>query len=149
MRRDWIRQGLGTGIIAAAATAGALLRIGMSLGAAARPFNAIASVLAGPPAALRRDPGALTLLGIAVHVAIVVAWALVYEWLGALGRGGRWWRAFALAALWVVVSSLVARIAGVGLSSVLGVGERIIVALVLAIALAIGMALAFPRPRRR
>lgn len=148
MRRDWIRNGLGSGALAAAATAGALFRVGMSAGAPALPFNAIAALLVGPHTVASRGLVPSTVVGITVHAAATITWALGYEWLVARGGGHRWLWGLVVAAAWLLVSGAVDRIAGAGLASAVDLGDRVVVAVVLAVTLAIGMRLAFPGMRR-
>src|SRR5689334_12907078 len=47
VRRHWVEAGITTGIIAAAATAGALMGFGIRFGTPLRPFNTIAAELLG------------------------------------------------------------------------------------------------------
>ena len=136
------------GVVAASATAGALLRIGIRDGMPARPFNAIASVIAGASAAETWGFAGVTLVGVAAHVVATVAWALVAEWLVERGIATRWVAAGVVALAWLAFSTAIGRIVGNGLSDVVDLGDRITIALVLAITLALGMRLAFSSPRR-
>jgi len=139
---------VGLGVVAASATAGAFMRVGIRDGSPARPFNAIASVLAGASAAQTWSFAAVTLLGVAAHVVVIVGWALFSEWLVERGVATRWVAAGVVGLAWLALSSAVARIGGIGLSAVLDLGDRVTIALVLAIALAVGMPLAFPGRQR-
>ncbi len=134
--------------MAASATAGVLLRIGMRDGTPARPFNAIASVFLGASAAQTWGFAGVTLVGVAAHVAVMIAWALAAEWVVERGVATRWVAAGVVALAWLALSTAIGRIDGNGLSAVVDLGDRVTIALVLAITLAIGMRLAFPHPRR-
>lgn len=120
----------------------------MSARAPALPFTAIGTVLLGPHSVAPRGFVAATLVGIVVHVATTIVWALAYEWLVARAGERRWLWALAIAAAWLVATGVVARIAGAGLATALDRGDRVVVAVVLAVTLAIGMRLAFPGIRR-
>lgn len=134
--------------MAASATAGALLRLGIRDGTPARPFNAIASVILGASAAQTWGFAGVTLVGVAAHASVMIAWALVAEWLVERGVATRWVAAGVVALAWLALSTAIGRIAGNGLSAVVDLGDRVTIALVLAITLAIGMRLAFPDHRR-
>lgn len=139
---------MGVGLVAASATAGALLRIGMRDGTPARPFNAIASVLAGASAAQTWGFAGVTLVGVVAHVVATVVWALVAEWLVERGVATRWVAAGVVAVAWLAFTTAIGRIVGNGVSAVVDLGDRVTIALVLAITLALGMRLAFSSPRR-
>lgn len=141
-------RSVGLGVVAASATAGALLRVGIRDGTPARPFNAIASVLVGARAAQTWGFAGVTLVGVVAHVVAIVGWALFSEWLVERGVATRWVAAGVVAVAWLAFSSAVARIAGNGLSAVVDLGDRVTIALVLAVALALGMPLAFSARRR-
>ena len=135
--------GITSGILAASATAGALVGFGLRLGAPAHPFNAIAALVLGSSAqALHTFAPGATPLGILLHVVVMTGCGLVYSAL--FGRSGRhpvaW--AVAVAAAALVATILIARLFGVGLAALLPTGTLIAFAVVLAIALAVGMRLA-------
>jgi len=131
------------GGIAAAATAGALVAIGHRIGRAALPFAELGALI------VRHAPsrGApIVLAGIGVHVLITFAWTLVFVWLA--DRLNR----VVLAAIMVgaanfLVSWIIARSTGHGLASVVSLGDRLTLALILAAALAAGMRYARPSSR--
>ena len=135
-------------MVAASATAGAVLRVGIRDGTPARPFNAIASVVVGAWAAQTWGFAAVTLVGVAAHAVVIIASALAGEWLVERGVATRWVAAGVVAVAWLAFSTAIGRIAGNGLSGVVDLGDRVTIALVLAITLAIGMRLAFPHHRR-
>lgn len=139
VRAQAISQGAVVGSVAAAATTGALIAMGHRLGGARVPFAAIGAVL------LRRDSSgaAAVLLGILLHFAIVLMWSVVFVWLtehlmrrDALAAG-------AVAVGHFMVAWIVAWMTGRGLSTVLTLGDRIALAVVLAGALVVGMRFAF------
>jgi hypothetical protein len=134
-----ISQGTVVGSVAFAATTGALIAMGHRLGGVGVPFAAIGTVL------LQRSPSnaAAVLAGVALHLAAMYAWSVAFLWLAE-----RLSRRNALAAGLVavghfVVAWLVAWTTGRGLSSVLTLGDRIALALVLAGALVVGIRFAF------
>ena len=135
-------------MLAASATAGAVLRVGIRDGTPARPFNAMASSFVGASAAQTWGFAAVTLVGVAAHVLAMIAWAIVAEWLVERRIATRWVAAGVVAAAWLASSTAIGRFAGNGLAEVVDLGDRVTIALVLALALALGMRLAFP-PRQR
>ncbi|HEU4566300.1 MAG TPA: hypothetical protein VFS05_16675 [Gemmatimonadaceae bacterium] len=90
MLRDRLREGALAGLIGAAATAGALIGFGVARGAAWRPINTIAHLVIGYRAEITDgfDP-LVTLLGLGVHVASLVAWGVLFSLLAARLRGVR------------------------------------------------------------
>jgi hypothetical protein len=133
--------GLVVGSVASAATTGALVAIGHRLGSAAVPFAAISAVLFHRTV----SGGAVGLVftGLILHAFVIFAWSATFVWL--VRRLG--FRAIAaacgvgIAAL--VLSWIVARSTGGGLSSVLPLGDRLVYGLVLAAALVLGIRFAF------
>ena len=141
-----IVAGITSGVLAASATAGALVGYGLRLGSPARPFNAIAAMLLGPSAqAAQSFTPAATTLGVVLHVAAMIGWGLVYVALFARsGRHPVGW-AIAVAAAALVATLLITRFFGVGLAALLPTGNLIALAVVLATALPLGMRLALSR----
>ena len=134
-----ISQGAVVGCVAAAATTGALIAMGHRLGGVGIPFAAVGAVL------LSRNPSgaAVVTAGVVLHVAAMLVWSVVFVWLAE-----RLMRRDALAAALVaaghfVVAWIVAWTTARGLSTVLTLGDRIALALVLAGALVVGMRFAF------
>ncbi len=148
MRRDWIRDGLATGILASSATAGALVRVGLRDGRPAAPFNALASILLGPSLSAVAHVGGVTLVGVTVHVAVMLAVAIAYAWIVTRSGGYRWRWALVAAAAWLSVSFLLVPASGNASRAPLQLADRVTVGVVLAVTLAVGMRLAFPVPRR-
>jgi hypothetical protein len=139
-------SGITAGLVAASATAGALLGFGFRLGAPAQPFNAIGAILLGAAAQQVRGfaPGP-TIVGVVLHIATLFGAGIVYAslldrasghpvaWAGAMGAGG------------LAVILVVARLFGVGLGVLLPLGSLVVLCVVLALALVIGMRLALPQ----
>jgi hypothetical protein len=87
-----IRAGLRVGLFAAAATGGMLAGFGLRQGTPARPFNLLATAIAGDRAAgtWGFDPVATT-VGAAVHVLVVCGYGLLFVYLLREIRGSRPW----------------------------------------------------------
>lgn len=140
-----VTQGLLTGTLAAAATAGALLGFGIQQGMPARPFNAIASLILGDRAAgIWGFHPVVTVVGVLLHAAVSLGWGVLFA---RLVGGMRGWRliiaAAAVAAAALAVNVLVVtRILGANVSDVLAPPRVISLHVVLGIALAMGMRLA-------
>jgi hypothetical protein len=133
------------GSIAAAATTGALIGIGRRAGNAGFPFAATATVL------FHRTPSSaaigLVFLGLVLHVVLSFAWAAVFLWLadGPVRRDVVAAGTVALAQFaigWVIAATM-----GTGIASVIPLGDRIVLALVMAAALVTGMRFARPMSR--
>lgn len=76
------REGLRSGIIAAAATAGTLIGLGVAHGAAFRPLNSIAHILIGSRAYYMEGVDALvTPLALATHAISVMIWGVLLAFL--------------------------------------------------------------------
>lgn len=145
VQHNRVLAGITPGIVAASATAGALLGFGIHLGAPARPFNAIAGILLGAAATRLSGFAPATIVGILVHAAAIVAAGLLYGTLVARSSGHpvRW--ALVVSAGGVAVTEILARPFGVGPAVVLPVGNVLAVGVVLAVALVMGMRLALSR----
>jgi hypothetical protein len=146
-----IRTGLAVGAIAAAATAGALAGFGVRQGTPARPFNVLASILAGDRAAgtWGFDPVA-TPLGAALHGIIVVAYGLAFVVLAG-ERSGRslwiWGTVFA-GSLYLAGFLLAPLLFGGVATTVLQPVQLLALHVVLAVALVMGMRFALYNRRR-
>jgi hypothetical protein len=143
VRRDWVADGIKSGLIAAGATAGALSGLGLRLGTGSRPFWTIGAVVLGGGRAARWAFGAVV-VGIVVHAAVATAWGVIHALL--VERAGRlpWIWAFAIGIASLLFSGAVARLTGTGVATVLSLPGRIEVALVLVVALRLGMGFAKP-----
>jgi hypothetical protein len=140
-----LTQGILTGALAAAATAGALLGFGIQQGTPARPFNAIAALVLGDRAdRIWGFHPVVTVVGVIVHVALTFGWGLLFARLAGGMRGLRLaGAALGIAAAALAVDVLIAtRILGSHVSDVLAPAQVIALHVVLGIALGVGMRLA-------
>lgn len=145
-----IARALITGAIAASATAGALVGFGIRAGTPARAFNAIASFVLGDRArGVWGWVSTVTLTGIAVHVAIMVGWGVLFAFLAGRMRGWQFAATAAGVALgaWAVTRFVVLHRVGPTVAEVLGPGQLLGLHLVLAVSLAVGMRFAFDAGR--
>jgi hypothetical protein len=140
-----LTQGILTGALAAAATAGALLGFGIQQGTPARPFNVIASLVLGDRAdRIWGFHPVVTVVGVIVHVALTSGWGLLFARLAGGMRGLR----LAGAALGIAATALavdvlfVSRVLGAHVSDVLAPAQVIALHIVLGVALGVGMRLA-------
>jgi hypothetical protein len=129
------------GTVASAATTGALLAIGRRLGSAGIPFAEVSASLFHRTAS--GGEAGLVFTGLILHVALTMLWSAVFVWLVARAR----WRA-SVAAIVVALGTLVlswlfAWSTGRGVATVVALGDRVVVSVVLAAALMIGMRFAF------
>jgi hypothetical protein len=129
--------------VASAATTGALVAIGHRLGSVGIPFAEISAAL------VHRTPsggdGAQVFTGLVLHVVMMMLWSALFVRLVSTKR----WRPF-IAAIVVAIGSfvlswLIAWSTGRGIATVLALGDRILVAIVLAVSLVVGMRFAFLR----
>jgi hypothetical protein len=145
LQQGTLAQGIVTGAVAAAATAGALLGFGIQQGMPARPFNAVASLLLGDRAdGIWGFHSVVTVVGVLTHTALSVGWGLLFA---RLARGMRGLRLAGLALVVAAVAMLVhvilaTRILGGHISEVLVPAQVIALHLALGIALGVGMRLA-------
>lgn len=141
-------HGIATGLVAAAATGGALVGVGQRFDTPARPFNAVAAYLLGPGVQALWQFSAATVVGLLVHLAISCVCGLAFVTLvDRWGRGEIAW-AILVALVTVGVSWLAGALFGLGLSTLLATGDRLVLAVVLAAALPLGMRLALSVLRR-
>ena len=135
------------GLLAAAATAGALVGFGLREGTPVRPLNGIARLVLGSRAdgVWGIDP-LVTATGVVVHVTLMFAWGLLYVRLAdarsVLARVGLA-IVVALAAL-LLDLFIVERVLGAGGAGVLTIAQVIALHALLAASLVIGMRLASP-----
>src|SRR5688572_9191179 len=92
MLRDRLLLGVWIGLVAVAATAGALVGFGWARGAPLQPLNALAHVLVGSRAfyVLGGHP-VVTPAGMLVHVVSLVAWGVLFSLVLGRTRGARAW----------------------------------------------------------
>lgn len=134
-----VRLGALTGVIAGAATAGALIGLGWRHGAALDPFTFAGRAMLGAV----RD-GVAVLAGFALHVAWTMVWGACFTVVAAPLRGARLVLAgFAFAAaLWAVSALALPGVSPVVRVASLSIARTILVYLVLAVSLVAGMRLA-------
>ena len=88
--RERLRWGLVAGVVAAAATAGALLGLGRAHGATFTLLNDAAHVLIGERARLEESGHlAITTIAMLVHVTFVVIWGVLFALVAGSLRGWR------------------------------------------------------------
>lgn len=129
------------GSIAAAATTGALLAMGHRAGHVGLPFASIGAV----PFQRTANSGVVGLVftGFVLHVAAMFVWAFVYVWIARMTRRPVV-SAVGMAAANFFCSWLVAWASGRGIATVLPLGDRLLLAVILAGAYVAGMRYAFP-----
>jgi hypothetical protein len=140
-----LARGVRAGVIAAAATAGALVAFGHAHGATLRPINAVAHVLLGSRALLfdEFDP-VVTIAGLIVHVISLAIWGVIFAVLARPLRGAALLLAgvvFAALAYLADYAILPAQLRP-GFENVISRAEIIIVYVVLGVSIAVGLKLA-------
>jgi hypothetical protein len=144
VNRDDLRVGVSTGLLAATASAGALIVIGSRSATVARPFNAIAGhVLGASRVAVYGFVPSVTITGVFLHVLLVTLAGVVVAVVARRGFAPAWAAAGAIATLAGLVSVGVARRGGSSLAGVLPIGDLLSFYVLLALALVVGMRLAF------
>jgi hypothetical protein len=133
------------GSIAAAATTGALLAIGRRLGGVGVGLAAIGNVLVHAPGGA--ETTAAVVVGLVTHLVAAFLWTAVF-----LALWRRFGRRDIVAALIVAIAELalswlVARASGAGIATVVPLGDRVLLALILALSLVVGMRFAFSPSR--
>jgi hypothetical protein len=130
------------GGLAASASTGALVAIGRRLGSIRLPFAAIGATLAHTT--IRSGATALVIVGLVSHVLLSFVWAIAFVAL--ITRG---WR---LSAAGIVIgcaefalSWITASVTGRGLASVVPLGDRVVLAVVIAVSLVVGIRVAVGR----
>ena len=130
MLRDRLLRGVWIGLVAAAATAGALVGFGWVRGAPLQPLNTIAHVLLGSRAFYVREAHPLvTPVGIGVHVLSLILWGVLFSVAAGRRRGAWLWVGavlFAVAVAAIDFLLLPARLSP-GFETVLARGEIIVV----------------------
>lgn len=145
-------RGLITGLVTASATAGALVGFGLRAGMPVRAYNVLATVVIGDQArGVWGWMGRVTLVGIAVHLALMVGWGLLFA---AIAREMRGWHLAAAAAgvalgAWLVMRVAVLHRVGPDAAEVLGPAQLVALHIVMAVALGVGMRFALSAVERR
>lgn len=142
-----LRLGISSGLVAASATAGALIAFSARQGSGARPFNAAAQLLLGGRALAAEGMGWVAAVGVLVHLGWGVLLGLLVALVAAPLRPA--WRPAAAIALAGALLVLHPRLAPFALSDgfppLLTPGQRVLLYAVLAAALVLGMRLAETR----
>lgn len=136
-----LREGIGLGVIAGAATAGTLMGFGHERGAALQPLNAVAHMFAGSRAFMTTgfQPG-ITGGALAIHFLSTIVWGVLLVYIAEpLSARGRAIAPFGVGILAYLVDRFVAPNAlRPGFEELLSSGETTFVYVVLAAALAAG-----------
>ena len=144
MNRADLRVGTSAGLLAATATAGALIIMGNRSATVARPFNAIAGHLLGVQ---KSDAfgfvAGVTIPGVAVHVFLTTVAGIVVAVMARRRFAPTWVAAMAVAVLSAFISVGIARRGGSSLARVLPIGDVVLYYVILAAALVLGIRLAF------
>jgi hypothetical protein len=143
---EWLGPGLHAATIAAAATAGVLVRFGLASGdGALGAFTQVGRLAAG----ITRADGAMahvaaTLVGLALHILVVAAWSLAYARVAvSWGAAGRWLAAVAVAGLaWLADAHVLPPMLRLGHGVRALPPQVLLLHVVFALALAVGMRLA-------
>ena len=144
MNRADLRVGTSAGLLAATATAGALIIMGNRSATVARPFNAIAGHLLGVQ---KSDAfgfvAGVTIPGVAVHVFLTTVAGIVVAVMARRRFAPTWVAAMAVAVLSAFISVGIARRGGSSLARVLPIGDVVLYYVILAAALVLGIRIAF------
>lgn len=139
MLRERVREGVRSGFVAAAATAGVLLGFGIARGAAMRPINSVAHILIGSRAYYMVGfDWFVTPLAALLHVALTCVAATLFAMLAVRTDGVKLYAlaaAYAVA-LWSVIEFVLAPRLRPGFESGLSNAEILIVYLVMTLVLA-------------
>jgi hypothetical protein len=140
MLRDRLRVGVWIGLVAAAATAGALVGFGSVRGMPLQPLNAVGHIVAGSRAfQVTTAHPLVTSAGIGVHVISLVAWGIVLSLILRRARGAHAWAiAVPFAAVVAIIDLVVlpTRLSP-GFETVLTRREVVVVYAVMAVAMGI------------
>jgi len=137
-----LRDGIGLGIIAGAATAGSLLGFGYARGATLQPLNAVAHMYAGSRAFMTTGfQPAITGGALVIHFLSTIVWGILAAYIAApLRARGRFLAPFGVGVVAYLVDRFVAP-NGLrpGFEELLSSGETTFIYVVLAVALAAGL----------
>jgi len=135
------------GILAASATTGALIAMGHRVGGASLPFAAIASVLFGRE--LGAGSNGLVVAGVLLHLIATFVWAAVFVWLLRSWDGREVLAAVVVGAAELTYSWSAAHVTGAGIATLLPLGDRVVLAVILSASLVAGIRFAFSRGESR
>ena len=149
VNRHDLRVGVPAGILAATATSGALIAIGLRVSTAARPFNEIAGhVLGTQRAGAFGFVPSVTITGIALHVLLMILAGIAVAVVARRRIAPDWVATLILTLLSALVSVGIARRDGASLARLLAVGDLVLFYATLAVSLVVGIRLAFFEPTR-
>ena len=139
VQRQRVVTGITTGLLPAAATSGMLLGFGIRLGAPARVFQAIGSILTGADVAGIAASSRATVVGVLLHVAVMLASGVAYVAL--LGDTDEQRAAWAITIGAVIAASalILSRTFAGSIALALTPGNLVAIGIVTAITLPIGM----------
>jgi hypothetical protein len=127
------------GGLAASASTGALIAMGRRLGSIRLPFAAIGATLAHTT--ISSGTTSLVIVGFMSHVLLSFVWAIAFVAL--VTRGWRLATAgIAIGCSQFALSWITARVTGTGLASVVPLGDRMVLAVVIAASLVVGLRVA-------
>ena len=142
-------DGIRVGVVAAAATIGAVVGLGLRHGLALRPFASAGRALLGRLGVAAGPSSAPTVVGVALVTVGIIVLGVCFTFVAAPLRGLRLLLvAILFAAIgWVVAAYVVPPILVLSDSTVLGTAQRVFLCLLLALSLVAGMRLARPNVR--
>src|ERR1700712_4849790 len=137
-----VRDGIGFGVIAGAATAGALMGFGHARGATLQPLNAVAHMFAGSRAFMTTGfQPAITVGALVIHFVSTIIWGVLLAYIAAPLTG--WARAVAPVSVGIVAYVIDRFVAPSefrpGCEQLISSGETTFIYVVLAAALAAGL----------
>jgi hypothetical protein len=134
------------GTLAAAATIGAVIGLGLRHGLALRPFASLGRALIALGGSIAPRPAVAALVGVAIVAAAVIVLGVCFTFVAAPLRGLRLVVVAILfaAAGWAVSMYVVPSVVVLSGATVLGSAQRLFVCALLAVALVVGMRLARP-----
>jgi hypothetical protein len=144
VNRHDLRVGVPAGILAATATSGALIAIGVRASTAARPFNEIAGHMLGAQrASVFGFVPSVTITGIALHLFLMTLAGIAVAAIARRRIAPAWVATVIVTLLSALVSVGLARRGGASLARLLAVGDLALYYITFAAALVIGIRLAF------
>jgi hypothetical protein len=141
--------GIRVGTVAAAATIGAIIGLGLRHGLALRPFSTAGRGLLTALGDMDPSTGVAAVVGIALVALAIILLGVCFTFVAAPLRGIRLLgAAIAFAAIgWAISVYVVPSILVLSAEIVLGTAQRVFICTLLAISLVVGMRLARPRTR--
>lgn len=145
-RPSWLRAGLRTALVAAAATGGVLVRFGAAAGlGAGGAFTQVGRLALGVAAGDGPWAQRASLaVGLLLHLAVTTAWALLFAAVAARWRGLRQWGAAVVVSLlaWAVGEAVMPAVLRLGYGAQALPPQVVLLHAMLALTLVVGMRLA-------